>query len=98
MTNQEINENTPLALLTVAQFNKLCGNSQTPVAETKSTDKKYVYGLAGIAEVFNCSLPTAHRIKMSGKIDKAISQVGSKIIVDRDLALQLSSRKNGGRK
>jgi len=96
--NQEINENTPLAILTVGQFNKHCGYPQIKVIESIKTEKKYVYGMAGIAKLFNCSLPTANRIKASGKLDKAISQIGKKIIVDSDLALLLAGAKNGGRK
>ena len=60
--------------------------------------KKYVYGIRGIAELFGCSLPTANRIKRSGKIDKAITQIGRKIIVDAELALELAGRKTGGRR
>lgn len=60
--------------------------------------KKYVYGIAGIAELFGCSMPTANRIKKSGKIEKAIIQIGRKIIVDAELALELANYKSGGRK
>ena len=60
--------------------------------------KKYVYGILGIAKLFGCSLPTANRIKKSGKIDKAITQIGRKIIVDAELALELAGKKTGGRK
>ncbi len=59
---------------------------------------KYVYGLSGIAQLFGCSIPTANRIKKSGKIDKAIKQIGRKIIVDAELALELAGLKTGGRK
>lgn len=45
-----------------------------------------------------CGLPTANRIKKSGKIDKAITQIGRKIIVDAELALELAGKKTGGRK
>ena len=51
-----------------------------------------------IAKLFGCSLPTANRIKKSGKIDKAITQIGRKIIVDAELALELAGKKTGGRK
>lgn len=61
-------------------------------------NKKHVYGLHGIAQLFGCSMPTANRIKKSGKIDKAIAQIGRKIIVDAELALELAGRKTGGRK
>jgi hypothetical protein len=61
-------------------------------------NKKYVYGIHGIAQLFGCSMPTANRIKKSGKIDKAITQIGRKIIIDADLALELAGHKTGGRK
>ena len=43
----------------------------------------------GIASLFGCSKSTAQRIKNSGIIDDAITQVQRKILVDADLALQL---------
>lgn len=49
-------------------------------------------------KLFGCSLPTANRIKKSGKIDKAITQIGRKIIVNVELALELAGKKTGGRK
>lgn len=67
----------------------------TPIIDT--TTKKYVYGIVGIAKLFGCSMPTANRIKQSGKIDKAITQIGRKIVVDANLALELAGRKTGGR-
>lgn len=54
--------------------------------------RNLVYGIGGIAQLFNCSLTTANRIKASGKIDKAISQCGRMITVDADLALQLMKK------
>ncbi len=70
--------------------------AQIPISLAK--DKKYVYGISGIAKLFGCSTPTANRIKQSGKISKAVTQIGRKIIVDADLALELAGRKEGGRK
>ena len=61
--------------------------------EEKVTNKRLVYGIAGIAQLFNCSMTTANRIKASGKIDQAISQTGRMITVDADLALQLMKMK-----
>lgn len=60
--------------------------------------KRYEYGIRGIAKVFGCSIPTANRIKKSGRIDRAISQVGRKIIIDADLALQLAHCGTHGKK
>ena len=58
------------------------GNSQP-------SNKKYVQGINGIANLFGCSKSTAQRIKNSGVINDAITQVQRKILVDADLALQL---------
>ena len=71
--------------------------ARTPQPVT-DTDKKYVYGISGIARLFGCSMPTANRIKKSGKISKAITQIGRKIILDAELALELAGHKSGGRK
>ena len=57
--------------------------------EPVQTPKHHVYGIAGIAQLFGCSIPTAQRIKSSGVIDEAISQCGKIIVVDADLALDL---------
>lgn len=94
MMNKDLN--TPIWQLTVGEFLELQKKANPtkedgvnqPVAEPK-----YAYGIAGIAELFNCSKTTANAIKQSGKIDKAIRQVGRKIIVDASLALELVGKK-----
>lgn len=65
--------------------------SHTNSTKENPSEKRYVYGIAGICEIFGCSKPTAIRIKKSGRIDKAITQVGRKIVIDAELALQLAS-------
>ena len=74
------------------------GHSEVQPQPVTNTERKYVYGILGIAKLFGCSLPTANRIKKSGKIDRAITQIGRKIIVDVELALELAGKKTGGRK
>ena len=74
------------------------GQAEVQPQPVTDTNRKYVYGIPGIARLFGCSLPTANRIKKSGKIDKAITQIGRKIIVDAELALELAGKKTGGRK
>lgn len=91
----------PIWQMTGEEFLYLQQNGDQPerppyVVADKS--KKYVYGIRGIAELFGCSIPTASRIKQSGKIDKAVTQIGRKIIVDAELALELAGRKTGGRR
>lgn len=60
----------------------------TPSLEPEK-GKKYVYGMRGIAKLFDCSISSANRLKKSGKINEAIIQDGRKIIVDSELALEL---------
>ena len=67
--------------------------AEESLAAKPAERRHYVYGIRGIAEIFNCSLPTANRIKKSGRIDKAITQVGRKIVIDAELALELAGRK-----
>lgn len=64
------------------------------MCSTPSPDRKLAYGIKGIADTFGCSIPTANRIKKSGLIDRAISQVGRKIVLDVDLALELAGNIN----
>lgn len=57
--------------------------------KTRSAQKHLVYGIAGIAQLFGCSEPTAQRIKNSGEIDDAISQINGIIVCDAEYALDL---------
>ena len=91
----------PIWQMTGEEFLFLQQNGEqktTANSPTINPNKKYVYGVRGIAQLFGCSMPTANRIKKSGKIDKAITQIGRKIIVDTELALELAGHKTGGRK
>lgn len=68
----------------------LIAKAQAPVVEKKPEQtKRLVYGISGIAQLFNCSMTTANRIKASGRIDDAITQHGRIIVVDADKALLL---------
>lgn len=68
------------------QGNKASSDEEAP------KPRRLVYGIQGIADTFGCSIPTANRIKRSGVIDDAITQVGRKIVVDADLALELAAK------
>jgi len=91
----QIDYNTPLSNLTVGELMQLLGTVQKQ--ELPKQEKKYVYGVAGLARLFDCSMATATRIKASGKIDAAIKQIGRKIIVDAEHAIELAGKKKGGR-
>jgi hypothetical protein len=76
--------------LTVGDLLDIIGKTPTVVVDNMpKPEKRFVYGISGIAQLFNCSTTTANRIKASGKIDRAISQCGRMIVVDADLALEL---------
>lgn len=87
MTGEEF-----MFLSKTASQNDEAASNNTP--SQSAPEKKYVYGIDGIAEIFGCSRPTASRIKKSGRINAAIRQIGRKIVVDVELALALVGRKN----
>ncbi len=83
----------PVAMMTGEELTLLIGSFKSQDASDAATatpSRHLYYGIAGIAEIFGCSVPTANRIKHSGVIDDAITQVGRKIIVDGDKALILA--------
>jgi len=89
----KIDLNTRIIDLTVGELMELLNKQQDNIVE-QPKEKRLVYGIAGIARLFNCSMTTANRIKASGKIDRAISQCGRMITVDADLALELMKKNN----
>lgn len=89
-TNIDLNK--PLWQLTVGEFLELMEQIPTVTVDNTPKEKRLVYGISGIAQIFNCSMTTANRIKASGKIDRAISQCGRMITIDADLALELMKK------
>ena len=75
--------------MTVEEYLEMKSRQETKEVMTKQ--KNLVYGLEGIKTLFGCSTTTAWRIKSSEWIRPAISQVGRKIVVDADLALELAN-------
>lgn len=85
----EITPNTPLVMLTVGQFEELLSRNRIEKTETfQSSQRRYVYGLKGICELFNCAHSTAQKLK-DEVITEAVSQYGRKIVVDAEHALRL---------
>lgn len=92
----------PVAMMTGEDLFFLLTNSrssQNNESIQQAPPKRMYYGIDGIAQIFGCSVPTANRIKKSGVIDDAITQVGRKIIIDGDMALagerRMMTMKNG---
>lgn len=89
-----IDPNTRIIDLTVGELKELLESAQgAPQAVQEVKEHRKVYGIAGIAQIFNCSMTTANRIKRSGRIDRAITQLGRIIVVDVELALNLFNNK-----
>lgn len=90
-----ITSDTRIIDLTVGQLMQLLDKKQATaeIKEEPEKAKRLVYGIAGIAQLFNCSMTTANRIKASGRIDDAITQHGRIIVVDADKALVLFNNK-----
>lgn len=82
--------------LTVGELLDLLEGVDRPQAVVDTTRERgrYVYGLSGIAGLFGCSRTTANRLKQSGRIDRAITQIGNIIVVDAEKALELAGKKN----
>ena len=91
----EITSNTRIIDLTVGQLMELFAKVQSPATITEAPEKakRLVYGISGSAQLFNCSMTTANRIKASWRIDYAITQHGRIIVVDADKALVLFNNK-----
>ena len=88
-----INPNTRIIDLTVGELVDIIKETMSmqvaSSAMPEQNPRNLEYGIAGIARIFNCSISTANRIKASGKIDDAITQIGRIITIDVDRALQL---------
>ena len=91
-----ITESTPVVMLTVGQLRDfLAIPNEQKKAISANNEKRYVYGLAGIRQLFNVSHATAYRYKET-IIKDAVSQQGRKIVVDADKALELFNSKYEG--
>jgi hypothetical protein len=78
---KKIDLKTPIWQLTVEEF--------LEVSKEINAEKKYEYGLKGLAKIFGCSLSKASEIKASGILKDAIIQNGQIIIIDKEKALEL---------
>ena len=91
-----ITDETPIVMLTVGQqrelfkkwFKELSEGSQPVSAPSVESPKRYVYGIAGIATLFQTSYATAQKLK-DGILQPAVYQQGRKIMVDVEHAMKL---------
>ena len=84
--------NTPAIVtlqMTIDEYMEM--REKKELKEASVRPRNLVYGLEGIKQLFCCSTTTAWRIKNSDWIRPAITQVGRKIVLDADLALELAN-------
>ncbi len=94
-----INDNTPMAIITVGELKEILSENfvtkQELEAEKNSKigfdPETHVYGIRGIAKLFNVSHATAQRYKNTF-LAQAVIQNGKKIIVDKQLAIELFNK------
>lgn len=82
----------PLWQMTGAQYKTLLETIMPGIIvsqQSAAPQKRYVYGIEGLAKLIGKSKNTAQRLKSSGIIDDAIIQNGRTIMIDADLALEL---------
>ena len=82
---KNIDPKTPIWRLTVEEF--------LEVSKNINSEKKYEFGLKGLAKMLGCSISKASEIKSSGLLDDAIIQNGNIIIIDKEKALALFAQK-----
>lgn len=82
---KNIDPKTPIWRLTVEEF--------LEVSKKNNSEKKYEFGLKGLAKMLGCSISKASEIKSSGLLDDAIIQNGNIIIIDKEKALALFAQK-----
>lgn len=85
-----ITDETPVAMLTVKDLREIL-QKEEKVVKHNFTEKKYVYGLKGIRDLFKVSHATAQKYKDT-IIKDAITQHGRKIITDVEKALELFNK------
>ncbi len=90
MTGQEFVDLLGLALDEFAR-----NLNQSPIVEKtgqpkeKMGGKHYIYGLKGLCKLLGCSYSTAYRIKRSGILNAATSQIRRTIVFDADMVLEI---------
>ena len=82
----------PVCMMSGEEFVLLLHKGTAKAPAEVVQERHYEHGIAGIAKIFGCSIPTANRIKKSGVIAPAITQVARKIVVDVELALELAKK------
>lgn len=82
--------------LTVSEFMGLLKQEQPAPMPEQKTEPKMLYSIRELAEFLQCSIPTAQKIKNSGRIPFA--QTGRKVVFDGNAVLNALSVKMKGQR
>lgn len=90
-----INDATPIWQLTVKEFRDIIQETAATKSEPAKTqtDEGYAYGIAGLAKLIGASKTTAQKLKSSGILDAAITQIGNKIIINKKTAIEILKKR-----
>nr|WP_315126332.1 DUF3853 family protein [uncultured Capnocytophaga sp.] len=89
----EIQSKIVKILATLPNESEVIKSDENKSITEEGIQKKYVYGIKGLADVLGCSKAHAQNIKKTGILDQAIIQNGRKIIVDVELAISLFKKR-----
>ena len=89
---RRFSDDTRLIDLTVGDLKELITSLISKIKQIE--EKRYVYGLQGLADLLHCTKRYASKIKSSGILYEAIKQRGRTIVIDHDLALELFGKQN----
>ena len=87
-------DSTPISALSVGELRSVI---EAVVKQTMTSTKATAHGIRGLADLLGCSPSQAKRIKASGLLSPAISQLGRTIVIDSDQALAIWHRASHGR-
>lgn len=59
------------------------------ILDSRASHPRLVFGIKGLAELLNISIPKAQNLKNSGILDEAMYQIGRKLAFDADKVLAL---------
>jgi len=87
---QRIDDKTRVAELSVGELRSVIEAVVQSAIEKRT--KATAHGIQGLADVLGCSVSQAKRVKASGLLQPAISQLGRVMVIDVDKALDIWHR------
>lgn len=95
MSNYDLN--TRLIDVTLGEFLEAIEDRLKEYQQPERSEKRFVYGLKGMAKLLGCSKTTAARLKASGDYDEAITQIGALLLIDKDEVLRIARERQNNK-